>query len=731
MSDGERLLFGPYEFNRRTGRLLKLGYRVKLQPRPAALLSALLENPGTLVSREVLRNRLWPEGTYVDFDLGLNVAVNRLREALSDVREDPKYIQTVHGEGYRFIGSVNVVPASAAPDTREPVPVAPEETPDEDSTGPATAVKEDVPPVPTPHVAQPRRTIPWSAHLAIILLLALAGSTAWIWRHKFAEQNRPIALQLTFNTTDLPVSSFALSPDGKLLAYADPSGVYLKEVSTGNTHVITLPSEVAFSSMAWAPDSINLYFAGPKGVWRMPMFGPPAQRISEMPANFPAVSPDGRSLLVRRNTGLWIISTGDGTARQVLSAQGLYSFGRGVWSPDGNSIAYLKWEKIGKPLLETRNLQSGETHIIVSSLTRAMLPCCWTPDQRIIFSCGEAPPNNRWLNLWQVHVAANGSASDEPTQLTHWPDVSFEGFSASATADAISFLNRHRTFSVYVADLNTDAVRLDNLRRITLKMKDGWPSDWSEDGKSLVFSASGPHGGFAIYRQEVSGPNAEPVMVAPGEEVSAAHYTADHQSLLFLRERGSRATLMRMPAAGGEATELFPVSAQTETDQCPSLPGPCVVSDIVNGSFMFSSFDPQVGRRTALPIPGIDENAQWSLSRDGTKIAVMSGLGPTNRVTVYSLKGTLVTSYELPENLISAQPRWTGEGGVLVTGSPAQSGTSAVPGGKVFWIHNGVVATLWSSNSEVLRSPVVSPDGKRVAFYSGKAESNVWLLPQP
>lgn len=105
----ETLSFGPFKFEPHTGRLTKCGYKIKLQPKAAAALSCLLERPGEVVTRAHLGGKLWPEGTYVDFDLGIKVAIKKLRDALGDDSEEPVFIQTVIGEGYRFIARVELI----------------------------------------------------------------------------------------------------------------------------------------------------------------------------------------------------------------------------------------------------------------------------------------------------------------------------------------------------------------------------------------------------------------------------------------------------------------------------------------------------------------------------------------------------------------------------------------------------------------------------------------------
>lgn len=104
--------FSTFAVNLHTGELRKLRQKVKLQEQPLQVLAALLERPGELVTREELRNKLWPADTFVDFDHSLNAAVKRLREALGDSAETPTFIETLARRGYRFIGNIELPAAS-------------------------------------------------------------------------------------------------------------------------------------------------------------------------------------------------------------------------------------------------------------------------------------------------------------------------------------------------------------------------------------------------------------------------------------------------------------------------------------------------------------------------------------------------------------------------------------------------------------------------------------------
>src|SRR5271168_4253314 len=108
---GERLCFGVFELDLRAGELRKHGLRVRLQEQPFQLLAMLLEHAGEVVTREELQKKLWPADTFVDFDHGLNKAISKIREALSDSAESPHFVETVARRGYRFLAEVKVVDA--------------------------------------------------------------------------------------------------------------------------------------------------------------------------------------------------------------------------------------------------------------------------------------------------------------------------------------------------------------------------------------------------------------------------------------------------------------------------------------------------------------------------------------------------------------------------------------------------------------------------------------------
>jgi DNA-binding winged helix-turn-helix (wHTH) protein len=118
-----RYRFGVFEVDARTGELRRQGVRVKLNAQPLQVLLLLLARPGELLTREEISRELWPDGTFVDYEHGVNSAVNRIREALRDTASSPRFIETLARRGYRFVAPVESVGVSESAGARNAQPV--------------------------------------------------------------------------------------------------------------------------------------------------------------------------------------------------------------------------------------------------------------------------------------------------------------------------------------------------------------------------------------------------------------------------------------------------------------------------------------------------------------------------------------------------------------------------------------------------------------------------------
>jgi len=160
--------FGVFEVDTRSGELRRQGSKVNLQEQPFQVLVLLLERPGEVVTREELNKRLWPENTFVDFERGLNKAINKLRTALRDDAEKPRFIETLPQRGYRFIAPLEgALPGSPPSSTDQQLPTANQEAMDLTTKKPIIAEL----PAPAGTRSQWRRV--WLAFLACAFLVAL------------------------------------------------------------------------------------------------------------------------------------------------------------------------------------------------------------------------------------------------------------------------------------------------------------------------------------------------------------------------------------------------------------------------------------------------------------------------------------------------------------------------------------------------------------------------------
>jgi len=348
----ERIRFGDFQLDPRAGELVRGKVRIRLQEQPLQILLMLLDKPGELVTREEIRNRLWPNDTVVEFDHSIGTAIKKLRQALDDEAGSPCYVETIPRRGFRLIVPV-VTSAAVVEEAKAPPPPA----------QPHAAVGPPAPAVASP---QPRRR--WWPVVAF-LIAAVVLSAIWLaprlLRHFGFSSGSGETLDessLTQVTTSIGADIMpSLSPDGSAVAYSsDKSGgfeVYVKTLVQGGREVqLTADGNENFEP-AWSPDGTQIaYYSRKKGgIWLIPALGGTARRITDF-GSWPAWSPDS-SRIVFQSQGLndysqtayaalppstlWVVSA-QGAAPTQLTQPGNPSGGHGApsWSPDGEHIAF-------------------------------------------------------------------------------------------------------------------------------------------------------------------------------------------------------------------------------------------------------------------------------------------------------------------------------------------------------------------------------------------------------
>ena len=277
--------FGEFVADLRVGEIRKAGSRIKLQDQPFKVLQILLENPGNIVSREVLQARIWPNDTYGDFDHAVNVAVGKLRTALGDSAENPSFIETVPRRGYRFVAAIDAPPA-LPPAAKSPVAADPA-----------------VPPSPPRN----RNTACLLFACFAVVVAAAALLAAGVWFGRRGVRSQPAEIQrLTVNHGT--VYSARFTPDGRNVIYAAswesaPVEIFSTDPMFPGSRSLGLPGAdlLAVSSageMAVLQPAEPLFMSAMSGtLGQVPLTGGAPRQVAEK-VDWADWAPDGKSLAV-------------------------------------------------------------------------------------------------------------------------------------------------------------------------------------------------------------------------------------------------------------------------------------------------------------------------------------------------------------------------------------------------------------------------------------------------
>ena len=522
--------FGLFELDLQARELRKSGVKIKLHEQPFQVLTVLLERPGEIVTREELQARLWSADTFVDFDLSLNSAVKKLRQALGDESDNPRFVETLYRRGYRFIA-----PVSAASRERE-LPAASEKV-------------NGVVAVPSPvsnqaldagsgarslsvESGRPRETaIRPTKRFALIAAGCLAVLLVGLMFEQMPKSSPRITgfTQITSGGKVHQLS--ALVTDGQRLYFnaADKDRIALAEVSVsgGDSALIATPFQNTFVSDI-APDGSSILIGSFQGtneetpIWLLPLPAGSPRPLRAVAAHWAVWSSDGHRLLYARGADLYEANADGSDARKLVTLGGHVEGVR--VSPDGRKIRLtLEDVKTGLSELWELNRDGSEPHPLLPSWNVAPHECCgrWTPDGRYFLfssfregrtSLWALPERHSWmqpkakpvqltngpLDFWLPVPSRNGKRIFALGGLPRSEVLRYDGRSlvpylggASATDLAFS-ADGQRVAYVSVPELALWSSKIDGSDRIQLSdpgaMEVALPR-WSPDGTQIVFMA--------------------------------------------------------------------------------------------------------------------------------------------------------------------------------------------------------------------------------------------------
>jgi Tol biopolymer transport system component/DNA-binding winged helix-turn-helix (wHTH) protein len=567
----DRIRFGVFELDPRTRELRRNGRLVKLQDQPSQVLLALTTKAGELVTREELAKSIWPDGTFVDFDVGLSRAVNKLRDALGDTAENPRFIQTLPKRGYRFIAPVDSGESGSPPSE-------------------ISARK---------HVL-PRRLL---AALGVLPLVAVGGWLLWqrVELHELPPRVRVVTSYPGFEYRP------AFSPDGGQVAFvwggpnSDNADIYVKQVEGENALRLTTDPANDFGP-AWSPDGKRIAFLrGGAGlttaVYLISPIGGDERKLVDVPLALGPLSwsPDGKWLAFARErgeaAGVYLLPVEGGEPRQITSPKAPAHDNNPVVSPDGRWLAYASCTRLyscdlfvqgldasyaprGKPRQITRQQLSilgiawaNDSLVYSGSRSWNLLHYLWRvklegkrdperlevagfharfpafspQSRRVVFS--RSVQN---YDIWRYQI--NGSRAPV---IKSSLDEATPQFSPDGQRIAFATSRSGESWDIWVA--NADG---SSPRQITNQFGRGEGSPrWSRDGRWIVFDSQRSDGGQDICVVDSSG--GRPRRLDLGHYLNAFPvYSHDAQWIYYTSDRTGREEIWRVPAAGGQPEQM-------------------------------------------------------------------------------------------------------------------------------------------------------------------------------
>ncbi len=589
----DRVAFGLFEADLHSGELWKAGYRIKLPRQPFRILAALLARPGDIVTREDLQLEIWGANTNVDFDQAIAAAINKIRDALGDSAENPRFIQTLTKRGYRFIAPVSRIAASAS-DSADGVvqmPVLEAKGADDllertvwtepHSTQGSRPVRSPVDdPAPAAQSPIPFR-VPKSDEAGVDggrAGGAPAGRTGWLSRVRWPQlcllaaglagvalmvrwllpaPPRTAPFRIDQVTHYVPISLGPPNPESFLTMAIDGDRVLTSvmvnglprlssiDVDTGEVQSIAVPDEISSNALAdISKDGSRLLLRSQQSteseqpLWVVPSVGGSGRRIPGVLAHDAAWMPDGTSILYATGNDLALIGSSEDSSTEYVKLRGRAFWMR--WSPDGKLLRFTLFDpRTHAAALWEMESGSRTPRPVAMPEAEHLSACCgvWMPDgQSYVFEAND--------NLWQL---TGFGRSAKLLQLTNGPLRSLSPVAAR---------NGSRVFFVGLeapSGLQQFDPERSEFRSAPAFLADANRIDFSRDGKWVAWTDIHEK----LWRARTDGSD-KVRLTSDALEVFLAHWAPDGRRLAVMARKPMGVwQIYLVDAAGGKAEAML------------------------------------------------------------------------------------------------------------------------------------------------------------------------------
>jgi DNA-binding winged helix-turn-helix (wHTH) protein/Tol biopolymer transport system component len=624
------LYFDQFELDLNSYELRKSGRVIKLEKLPTELLILLAEKQGQLVTREEIIQRLWGDNVFVDTRQGINTAVRKLRIALRDDSEHPRLLQTVAGRGYRLLAPVTGPAFPNVPDAEIQVPLA---RPAESASNISISTR-----------------FKWANVLIIgITLTVLATGVIWFLARQQTSNHPPTEQRITSNSPEASVKFAVVSPDGKYVAYSDPTGLYLRVIATGETRRWNVAKDFIANPSSWFPDSIHLLVTRIEGptktlsIWKLSLLGGDPRKLIDN-AGAGKVSSDGTRIafvasLPSWGRELWVMSADGSNPHRIAEAS---QPGQGyitgwifppAWSPNGRRLAYIERHLVAAPdptvqtsSVWTCDADGGDRQLILKDAWLG-LGIAWTPDGRILFASRvNAAGERNDDGIRSIRVNERTGKATGQQQFVTDGEGTVGGIGVTSDGKRLVLWRMNTPIQTFITEFDAHTRKWSTPRRLTLDANGNLAEAWLSDSKTVLF-VSNRNGTWTLFKQRIDETTAE--VLVEGHSIFMPRLSADGSQVLYQSRADPAnysfpASLMRLPLAGGPPQTVLK-EVGLVNHQCARLPSSlCIFSKVQGTENIYFSFDPGHGiGHELLRTSGLRDN--WSLSPDGRTLAVFPG----------------------------------------------------------------------------------------------------------
>jgi Tol biopolymer transport system component/DNA-binding winged helix-turn-helix (wHTH) protein len=546
------LRFGVFEVDLQTGELHKAGLRVKLQEQPFRILAMLLEHPGEVVARDELRQRLWPADTFVDFDHSLNSAVKKLRQALGDDSDNPRFVETLPRRGYRLIVPVNEHAERLSSTEPSAVPSEPLHTPLLKSryyrlalVGGFVVIAVSFPLLKlTPAHPAPPKVLGFVqiTNDSQIKLGSLGTDASRIYTTELLPGPQTVIVQVSAKggeTVPLPTSlkqprEVDLSPDGgELLVVNDdaPSSLWIQPVAGGSPRRVgTVVVNDRVNDASWCADGETIIYSNGNDIYRVKKDGTLSRKLLTVPGSASDLrfSPDGRALRFTvyddadGSTSIWEASADGSDPHPLLPEWNKpASESGGIWTRDGR---YFIFESTHDGRADVWAIREKS-----SFLGRVDRPVQLTAGP---MSFSDPIPSKDGKELFAVGVLRRAEVVRYNLStgefVPYLSGISAEGLAFSRDGEWVTYT------SYPEGALWRSKVDGSKKLQLTFPPTRAFLPRWSPDGKQIAFVGSSPGRPWKIYL--VSAEGGTPQQLLPGDQNEGdATWSPDGSAIAFGR----------------------------------------------------------------------------------------------------------------------------------------------------------------------------------------------------